>query len=75
MILLLERPMEERRKNHYYSTLLRAQPLENLHHYQILLLNQWRHQKAEGNNADAETTLVELLKSINAIANAIGNTG
>lgn len=75
MILLLERPMKERRKNHYYSTLLRAQPLEELHRYQILLLKQWRKQKAEGDNTDAEATLVELLKSINAIANAIGNTG
>lgn len=75
MIVLLERPMEERRKNHYYSTKLRAHPLETLHQYQIELLKQWRKQKAEGNTAEAEATLVELLKSINAIANAIGNTG
>lgn len=75
MGLLIQRPMEERRKNHFYSTMLRAEPLERLHHYQILLLKQWRKQKAGGNSQDAETTLVELLKSINAIANAIGNTG
>jgi phosphoenolpyruvate carboxylase len=75
MEVLLVRSMEERRKNHYYSTMLRAQPLEKLHQYQILLLKQWRSQKSQGNNTEAETTLVELLKSINAIANAIGNTG
>lgn len=75
MEILLERPMEQRRKNHYYSTMLRAQPLEKLHEYQILLLKQWRSQKSGGNVTEAEATLVELLKSINAIANAIGNTG
>lgn len=75
MSVLIQRPMEERRKNHYYSTMLRAEPLEKLHHYQILLLKQWRKQKTDGNTNEAEATLVELLKSINAIANAIGNTG
>lgn len=75
MSVLIQRPMEERRTNHFYSTMLRAEPLEKLHMYQILLLKQWRRQKADENPADAEITLVELLKSINAIANAIGNTG
>lgn len=72
---LLQRPMKERRKNHFYSTMLRAEPLEKLHQYQIMLLKQWRRQKNDGKSQEAEFTLVELLKSINAIANAIGNTG
>jgi phosphoenolpyruvate carboxylase len=72
---LLQRPMKERRKNHFYSTMLRAEPLEKLHQYQIMLLKQWRKQKVDGKTQEAESTLVELLKSINAIANAIGNTG
>jgi phosphoenolpyruvate carboxylase len=75
MGLLIERHMEVRRKNHFYSTMLRAQPLEVLHHYQVQLLKKWRQSKAQGDNVTAETTLLEILKSINAIASAIGNTG
>jgi len=75
MGILLEKPMEVRRKNHYYSTMLRAEPLEKLHQYQITLLRQWRGFKKNGSTAEGDITLIELLKSINAIANAIGNTG
>ena len=75
MGILIERPMEERRKNHYYSTMLRAQPLEQLHRYQIKRLSEWRKLKSAGNIPGAEVLLFEILKSINAIANAIGNTG
>jgi phosphoenolpyruvate carboxylase len=75
MGLLIQRPMEERRTNHYYSTLLRAQPLEHLHLYQVMLLDRWRKLKASGTSEKAESVLLEILKSINAIANAIGNTG
>lgn len=69
---LLVRSQEDRRANHYYSTMLRAQPLEHLHHYQVNLLRQWRSTD-DGNKR--ESILLEILKSINAIANAIGNTG
>jgi phosphoenolpyruvate carboxylase len=75
MGFLIERPMEVRRSNHYYSTLLRAQPLVYLHHYQVMLLDKWRKIKAGGDHDREETVLLEILKSINAIANAIGNTG
>lgn len=73
--LFIERPMEVRRQNHFYSTKLRAQPLETLHHYQVQLLREWRKSKANGNESVSESILLEILKSINAIANAIGNTG
>jgi phosphoenolpyruvate carboxylase len=75
MEILIQRPMEERRKNHYYSTMLRAQPLKLLHQYQVKLLREWRKLKSEGNTVQAEVLLFEILRSINAIANAIGNTG
>lgn len=72
--LILEKPISERRKNHYYSTLLRAEAMEPLHKHQINLLKQWRQENASGNNA-SDKTIVELLRCINAIAGAIGFTG
>lgn len=75
MGLIIERPLEVRRQNHFYSTMLRAQPLETLHHYQVQLLREWRKSKADGDALTSESILLEILKSINAIANAIGNTG
>jgi len=75
MAELLRRPMLDRRTNHFYSTMLRAEPLNQLHLYQVHTLAGWRKLKAEGNVAQADKKLLELLLSINAIANAIGATG
>ncbi len=75
MGLIIQRPMAIRRSNHYYSTLLRAEPLVYLHRYQVMLLAKWRKLKAAGESEKEEPVLLEILKSINAIANAIGNTG
>ena len=66
--MILENPISQRRTNHYYSTLLRASALEYLHHSQVELLAMWRKQKKE-------PLLYSLLRSVNAIANAMGNTG
>jgi phosphoenolpyruvate carboxylase len=66
--LILEKPISQRRTNHYYSTMLRANALDYLHRNQVNLLSYWRKQKKE-------ETLYSLLRSINAIANAMGNTG
>lgn len=66
--LILEKPIMQRRTNHYYSTMLRANALDYLHRNQVRLLTLWRKQKKE-------ETLYSLLRSINAIANAMGNTG
>ena len=71
--VLLNRPMVQRRKNHFYSTLLRAEALKPLHLNQIEMLKKWRSQTGEDQKKDA--TLVHLLNSINAIANAMGTTG
>lgn len=71
---LLGRPMQERRKNHYYSTALRAEALDILHTNQVSNLRLWRHS---GNDSEAEKekALNELLISVNAISNAMGTTG
>lgn len=71
---LLDRPIEERRKNHYYSTILRAEALNPLHDAQIELLKKWR--EAKRSNLDTENDLLfALLQGVNAIANALGTTG
>jgi phosphoenolpyruvate carboxylase len=72
---ILGRPISERRKNHYYSTLLRANALRPLHLHQIKLLAQWRKLNNDGNAIEADAVLFELLRCINAIAGAIGFTG
>lgn len=72
---LLDRPLEQRRTNHYYSNMLRASAMEHLHENQINLLRTWRRQKAEGENTEAANTLVSILLTINAIAGALRHTG
>jgi phosphoenolpyruvate carboxylase len=72
---ILDKPISERRKNHYYSTLLRAEAMLPLHMHQVNLLSQWRTLTKEGNSAQADSILFELLRCINAIAGAIGYTG
>ena len=71
---LLRRPFKERRKNHYYSTLLRAEALENLHEAQIKLLKKWRTSRSQ-QSPDEDDYLFALLQCVNAIANALGSTG
>ncbi len=71
---LLGRPMEVRRKNHFYSTALRAEALDILHKNQVNNLKYWR-QSNLGSEAEKEKKLSELLVSVNAISNAMGTTG
>ncbi|WP_372949294.1 phosphoenolpyruvate carboxylase [Mariniphaga sp.] len=75
MLDLLGSPSKERRKNHHYSTQLRAEALLPLHRQQVSLLKQWRKAQKSGNNEDHDFLLHNLLRSINAIANAMGTTG
>ncbi len=72
---ILDKPISERRENHYYSTLLRAEAMEPLHEQQVNLVRKWRDYTAKGNSAEADKVLFELLRCINAIAGAIGFTG
>ncbi|MFA9392401.1 MAG: phosphoenolpyruvate carboxylase [Prolixibacteraceae bacterium] len=72
---ILNKPISERRKNHHYSTLLRADALRPLHQHQVELLAQWRKLNNDEDSAEADKILFELLRCINAIAGAIGFTG
>jgi len=73
--IILGIPISERRENHYYSTLLRAEAMEPIHDHQIDLLKKWRAYSEEGNSEEANRVLFELLHCVNAIAGAIGFTG
>jgi phosphoenolpyruvate carboxylase len=74
MAELLGRPIKERRKNHFYSTALRAEALDILHKNQISNLKIWRDTKFE-THIEKEKILNQLLISVNAISNAMGTTG
>lgn len=71
---LLRKPFRERRKNHYFSTLLRAEALNNLHEAQIELLREWRANRNQ-QQPEEDNHLFALLQCVNAIANALGSTG
>jgi phosphoenolpyruvate carboxylase len=73
--LLLEKPISERRRQHYYSNVLRAEAMHGLHLNQIALLRTWRKRKSDGEYKEADKILVKLLVSINAISSALRNTG
>lgn len=75
MLDLLGSPSKERRKNHFYSTQLRAEALLPLHRQQVNLLKQWREAQKAGEKENQDALLHNLLRSINAIANAMGTTG
>ncbi len=72
---LLDVPIAQRRQNHYYSTLLRAEAMKPLHEYQVKILSLWRSKTVQGNTPESDQLLAELLRSISAIAGAIGFTG
>ena len=71
---LITRPMEVRRKNHFYSTALRAEALNILHRCQVETLKAWRNT-GENEISQKDDLLKQLLMSVNAIANAMGTTG
>jgi phosphoenolpyruvate carboxylase len=73
MLDLLGSPLEKRRINHYHSTRLRADALLPLHREQVKLLGLWRNMQGSGD--EEEILLQNLLRSVNAIANAMGTTG
>jgi phosphoenolpyruvate carboxylase len=73
--IILDVPLAKRRVNHYYSTLLRAEAMEPLHDYQVFLLDRWRKSVMDEGPAGSQRLLADLLRSVNAIAGAIGFTG
>ena len=72
--VLLGRPIEERRVNHYYSNMLRASLMDPLHERQINLLKKWRTERVHDEQA-AQETQTEIMLSINALSSAMRNTG
>ena len=72
---LLGQSFEERRVNHYYSTRLRAVALELMHQVQVNALRRWRYEKETADPEVAEQQNILFLKTINAVANALGSTG
>jgi len=75
MLDLLESPISKRRVNHHHSTQLRAEALLPLHREQVELLRQWRKSAKTTKTGGEDTLLRNLLRSVNAIANAMGTTG
>jgi phosphoenolpyruvate carboxylase len=73
LLELLNKSIEERRQQHYYSNILRASILDHLHLKQIDLLKKWRNDTNE--NGKKEALLLDLLLTINAVASALQNTG
>jgi phosphoenolpyruvate carboxylase len=71
---LLNKPIEERRKGHHFSNLLRASLMRPLHEKQVQLLRIWRQQKKSGQPVD-KAIQTELLMTINALSGAMRNTG
>jgi phosphoenolpyruvate carboxylase len=66
-------PLVERRPNVSQIIRLRREPLATLHAQQIDLLRRWRQLAAD--DPQAESILLQLLLSVNAIANGLGTTG
>lgn len=75
MLDLLGSSIASRRVNHHYSTRLRAEALLPLHKEQVLLLGSWRKALKAGKTKEAKALLKNLLRSVNAIASAMGTTG
>jgi len=72
---LLVIPFEQRRVNHYYSTRLRAVALKLMHQMQVNALRKWRNEKDSADPEISNQQNIILLKTINAVANALGSTG
>jgi len=72
---LLEEPFKERRTNHFYSTRLRAVALNLMHEIQVKALREWRTSKDFSESSGSDQQNITLLKTINAVANALGSTG
>lgn len=74
LLNLLEKSVEERRKNHYYSNRLRSSVMRPLHEKQVSLLKQWRSTDAS-DTSEKDALQLELLLTINALSGAMRNTG
>lgn len=71
--IIYDGALSEKRPNVTQVIELRHEPLATLHAQQLELLQQWR--KLPADDPQAEATLMQLLLSVNAIANGLGTTG
>ena len=71
--IIYDGPLSERRPNVSQVIELRREPLAMLHLQQLELLQRWRKFPADA--PQSEPTLLQLLLSVNAIANGLGTTG
>jgi phosphoenolpyruvate carboxylase len=69
------RPSQERRPRFARSTDRRAGALDVLHRRQIGLLKDWRRQVTANRPEASESTLIDLLQTVNAIAGGLRTTG
>jgi phosphoenolpyruvate carboxylase len=70
---LFKVPFDERRPRLHQTLRLRGEPLQALHHRQIAELRRWRQLRQEG--GDAESALLRVLMTVNAIASGLRTTG
>jgi phosphoenolpyruvate carboxylase len=67
--------LAERRPNIHEMLSLRQEGLRALHYQQVALLRRWRDLRHAGATQAADTTLLHLLVTVNAIASGLGTTG
>lgn len=73
---LFDTPFNIRRSGHFYSNMLRAKAMDQLHLNQVYRLKKWRKLKAlKDQTPETEKVMLSLLMTINAIASAARNTG
>lgn len=73
--LLFAKPLEAQRLNVNKFIALRQEGLDRLHRQQIKLLRQWRELQHSGKQEEAETLLIELFLTVNAISGGLRTTG
>ncbi len=72
---LFGRSPEDRRPRFSRSTAKRAEALEALHTRQIALLSRWRRLREAEQREEADSVLIDLLQTVNAIAGGLRTTG
>jgi phosphoenolpyruvate carboxylase len=73
--VLFQGSFAQRRPRLAYTLQIREEPLRVLHRQQVELLKRWRGLRRNGQQADSEALMPELLVSINALASGLRTTG
>jgi phosphoenolpyruvate carboxylase len=75
LTILLGGKVEERRPRLHISLHLRDRALLPLHKQQVALLRQWREELRDGDDRAADSSLLQIFRTINAISSGLRNTG